>query len=147
MTVYTDFITKETVMGKPEFFDITEEAQFIVSKSKIKNGLATVFTPSATSAIILNENDKFLYLDLFDVLEKITPKALRTGQYHHPDPHHVDNFLNAHSHLRCSIMGQSQTIPIIDGKLLLGTYQRIIFLELEDIRKRKRKICVQVTGE
>lgn len=147
MTVYTDFITKETIVGKPEFFDITEEVQAIVSKSRIENGLATVFTPSATSAVILNENDKFLFLDLFDVLEKIVPKVLRMGQYRHPDPHHIDDILNAHSHLRTSIMGQSQTVPIIDGKLHLGTYQRIIFLELEDIRKRKRKICVQVIGE
>ena len=147
MTVYTGFITKETVMGKPEFFDITEEVQSIVSRSRIKNGLVTVFTPSATSSIILNENDKPLFLDLFDALERIAPKALRLGQYRHPDPHHIDNFLNAHSHLRCSIMGQSQTIPVIDGKLHLGTYQRIIFLELEDIRKRKRRICVQVIGE
>ena len=147
MAVYTNFITKETNLGKPEFFDITDEVQSIVSKSGIKNGLTTVFTPSATSSIILNEDDKFLFSDFFDVFEKIAPKALRLGHYRHPDPHHVDDFLNAHSHLRCSITGQSQTVPIIDGKLHLGTYQRIIFLELEDIRKRKRKICVQVIGE
>ena len=64
MTVYTDFITKDTIVGKPEFFDITEDVQAIVSKSRIENGLATVFTPSATSAIVLNENDKFLFFGL-----------------------------------------------------------------------------------
>jgi len=147
MTVYSDFIEKETDTGKPKFINLTDEVQSIVSKSRIKNGSVLVFTPSATSSIILNETDESLFLDLFDVLEKIVPKALRRGQYRHPDPQHIDDLLNAHSHLRSSIMGQSQIVPIIDGKLCLGTYQKIIFLELEDIRKRERRICVQVIGE
>lgn len=146
LVVHTEFILKH-MEGKVEFIDLTEEVQSIVSKSKIKNGLVTVLAAHTTCAIMLQEKDKFLFSDLLDVLQNVAPKALRMGQYRHPDPHHADDFLNAHSHLRAGLMCQSQTLPIIDGKLYLGTHQKIILAELEDSHERKLKICVHVVGE
>ncbi|MDD5086997.1 MAG: secondary thiamine-phosphate synthase enzyme YjbQ [Candidatus Nanoarchaeia archaeon] len=119
-----------------EIVDITDEVQKIVSESKVKNGLCNVFTMHATAAIIINENyDSNLRSDIIKAIKKIVPEK---DSYLHDK---IDN--NAASHIRSTILGPSETIPIKDGKLQLGTWQQIAFFELDGPRN-ERKIVVSV---
>ena len=121
--------------GEIQFIDITDQIQEIVEKSKIHQGMVFVFSPHATGAIILNENDQPLLDDFRDLLERLIPKS---GSYRHP--------INAHSHLRSIFMEPSKAIPVKDGKLALGTWQSIIWVEV-DTRPRTRTVMVTVLGD
>jgi secondary thiamine-phosphate synthase enzyme len=134
MNVFHEFFTFST-KGEIEFIDLTSRVIDAVAKSGKKNGLVHVFAPHATGVFILNENDPSLLDDVKNFLEKIIPKR---GGYRHPS--------NAHAHLRSILFGQSVTLPLIDGKLHLGTWQSLFFVET-DIYPRKRTIIVQVIGE
>jgi len=122
-------------MGEIDIIDITGMVKGVVKDSGIKNGLVTVFIPGATGAITTIEFEPNLVQDFKDVLEKLVPK---TGRYRHP--------INGHSHLRASILGPSLSVPIANGNLILGTWQQIVFVEL-DVRPRSRRLIVQVVGE
>ncbi|RLG43855.1 MAG: YjbQ family protein [Thermoproteota archaeon] len=121
--------------GEIQFIDITDQIQEVVEKSKIHQGMVFVFSPHATGAIILNENDQPLLDDFKDLLERLIPKS---GSYRHP--------INAHSHLRSIFMEPSKAIPVKDGKLALGTWQSIIWVEV-DTRPRTRTVMVTVLGD
>ncbi len=121
--------------GEIEFVDLTEKVQEAVSKSAIKNGLVHVFAPHATGILILTENDFGLLADIKDWLQEIIP---RDRSYRHPS--------NAHSHLRSVLLPPDKTLPIVDGKIELGTWQSILFVET-DVYARKRTVIVQVLGE
>jgi len=121
--------------GEVDFVDITEEVERIVSESGLSEGIAVVFAPHATGAIILNENDRSLLDDLRGLLERIVPSK---GSYSHP--------INAHSHLRSILMEPSKVIPIREGKLCLGTWQSLIWVEV-DTRPRTRTVLVTVLGD
>ncbi len=120
---------------KQELIDITSEAQDIVTKSKVKEGICNIFAQHATAAIIINENyDPNVCLDLIDALNKLIP----AGKWRHD---RVDG--NADSHIKSAILGPSETIPINNGKLQLGTWQSIMFVELDGPRSN-RKIIVEI---
>jgi len=121
--------------GEIEFVDLTEKVQEAVSKSAIKNGLVHVFAPHATGILILTENDFSLLADIRDWLQEIVP---RDRSYRHPS--------NAHSHLRSVLLPPDKTLPVVDGKIELGTWQSILFVEA-DVYARKRTVIVQVLGE
>ncbi len=121
--------------GEVQFIDITDQIQEVVEKSKIHQGMVFVFSPHATGAIILNENDQSLLDDFKDLLERLIPKS---GSYRHP--------INAHSHLRSIFMEPSKAIPVRDGRLALGTWQSIIWVEV-DTRPRTRTVMVTVLGD
>lgn len=121
--------------GEIEFVDLTEKVQEAVSKSAIKNGLVHVFAPHATGILILTENDFSLLADIKDWLQEIIP---RDRSYRHPS--------NAHSHLRSVLLPPDKTLPVVDGKIELGTWQSILFVET-DVYARKRTVIVQVLGE
>jgi len=116
------------------FFDITSKVDSIVRKSKVRDGLCTIFAVGATSALIINENEPMLIEDMKKTLEKI---ASSKGFYHHA--------ANAYSHIRSAIFGNSQTIPIKDGELVLGTWQSIMIVNF-DVSHRERKVVVTITG-
>ncbi|NJE07702.1 YjbQ family protein [Thermococcus sp. M39] len=118
-----------------EIIDITSEVQKIVKESNIQEGIAVVFTEHTTTALIVNENEKRLLSDIEMLLENIAPRG---KGYRHD---RIDN--NAHSHLRAILLNPSITIPIKDGKLELGTWQSILFVELDGPRLRKIlvKLC------
>jgi len=119
-----------------EIVDITDKVQKIVSEFKVKNGLCNVFAMHATAAIIINENyDSNLRSDIIKALNKSIPEK---DNYLHD---RIDN--NAASHIRATILGPSETIPINNGKLQLGTWQQIAFFELDGPRS-ERKIVVSV---
>ena len=139
MSVYYDEINIKT-KGEVDIVDITKEIQKIVSKSKIKNGIACIFIPGSTGGITTIEYEPGLKKDFSKILEKIAPKD---EYYFH---HETWNDDNGHSHIRASLIGSSITIPIKEERILHGTWQQIVFIEL-DTSTRTRNIIVQIVGE
>jgi secondary thiamine-phosphate synthase enzyme len=114
--------------GDFDIVNITSQVDQVVKKSKIKSGQLVVFTPHTTTAITVNENEPGLLNDLLRKISDIVPK----GEGYSHD--RIDN--NAHSHILASIIGCSVTLPVINGKAALGTWQSILFLELDGPRNR-----------
>jgi secondary thiamine-phosphate synthase enzyme len=123
-----------------EIVDITEMVAGMVEESGLSSGLAVVFVPGATGAVTTIEHEPGLVSDLQDALERIAPK---NKKYAH-NQRWGDG--NGHSHIRAALMGPSLTVPFAEGRLMLGTWQQIVFLEL-DTRSRHRRIVVQMAGE
>ncbi len=136
---YSEVISIST-KGETDIINITDDVSRIIKSSGIKNGIGCVFVPGATGAITTIEYEPGLLQDLPKALERLFPKGI---EYRHEQTWHDGN---GHSHIRASMIGPSLTVPIKNGKLILGTWQQIIFLEL-DVRKRKREIVVQIVGE
>ncbi|HIH98078.1 MAG TPA: YjbQ family protein [Thermoplasmata archaeon] len=126
--------------GECQIVDLSEKIRKTVAKSKIRDGLACVFIPGATGAITTVEYEPGLLKDLPAALERLFPKGI---EYAH---HQTWHDWNGHSHVRASMIGPSITIPIIKGDLQLGTWQQVVFIEL-DIHPRRREIVVQLVGE
>lgn len=121
--------------GEVEFVDLTGRVLEVVSKSGVRNGLVHVFAPHATGILVLTENEPGLLSDLKRWLEEVVPKA---RDYGHPS--------NAHSHLRSVLLPPERTLPVVDGKVLLGTWQSLLFVET-DVYPRRRTVTVQVLGQ
>ena len=122
-----------------ELIDITKEVEKIVSESKVKQGLCNVFVTHATAAILINENyDPNLRGDIIKALNQTIPER---NNYKHDK---IDN--NAASHIKAAIIGPSETIPIKDNKLYLGTWQSIAFCEFDGPRSN-RKIIITITNQ
>ncbi|HEC88907.1 MAG TPA: YjbQ family protein [Thermoplasmata archaeon] len=134
--VYRESIVFET-MGEMHIIDITDEVQRVVSRSGIEEGIVNIFCPGSTGAITTIEYEDGLLYDLPNALEKIAPK---NEYYRHEERWHDGN---GRSHVKASIIGASLTIPVENKKLLLGTWQQIVFIEC-DVRQRRRKIIVSV---
>ncbi|MEM1569472.1 MAG: secondary thiamine-phosphate synthase enzyme YjbQ [Candidatus Bathyarchaeia archaeon] len=134
LRVYVETIRFNT-KGEVDFIDLTDRIADIVRKSGVRNGLVHIFAPHATALITLNEYTSDLLRDFEALLERLAPKK---GIYEHP--------VNAHSHLRSILINPSKTVPVMDGKLLLGMWQSIIFVEA-DTHPRNRTVVVQVMGE
>ena len=118
-------------------YDITEQVRSIVSRSKIKTGVVSVYVQGATAAIMIQENwDNSVQNDVVSLLNKLIPH----GVWEHDAQ---DN--NGDSHLKAGIVGPSETIPVIDGKLGLSTWQNIFLCEFDGPRSN-RKIAVTVMG-
>ena len=139
MGVYYDEINVKT-KGEVDIIDITSDIQNIVSKSKLKDGIACIFVKGSTGTITTIEYEPGLMKDLPRALQKIAPKG---EHYAHHETWHDDN---GHSHVRASLMGPSISVPIKNGKLLHGTWQQIVFVEL-DTNHRDRNLIVQIVGE
>ena len=139
MGVYCDEINIET-NGETDIVDITSKVQKIITISKIKNGIVCIFVPGSTGTITTIEYEPGLMKDLPRALEKIVPKNIH---YDHHETWHDDN---GRSHVKASIMGPSSTFPIKNAKLIHGTWQQLVFIEL-DTRPRNRNIIVNIVGE
>jgi len=139
MSIYYDEINVKT-KGEVDIIDITQDIQNTITKSKLKNGIACVFVPGSTGTLTTIEYEPGLMKDLPAALEKIAPKK---QYYHHHETWHDDN---GHSHVRASLMGASITVPIKNGKLIHGTWQQIVFVEL-DTKNRNRNLIVEIIGE
>ena len=139
MSVYCGEVNIET-NGDVDIVDITSDVQDVISKSKIKDGIVCVFVPGSTGSITSIEYEPGLMKDFPRALEKIAPKGIH---YDHHETWHDDN---GHSHVRASLMGPSTTFPIKNGKLIHGTWQQLVFVEL-DTGPRTRNIIVQIVGE
>ncbi|MDP2720643.1 MAG: secondary thiamine-phosphate synthase enzyme YjbQ [bacterium] len=122
---------------KKELINITNKVEEIVSSSKVERGICHVFAPHATAALLINEDEAGFKTDVEKLLDIWIPQ----GNWAHD---RVDN--NATAHLAAAMIGQDRTIPIQEGRLQLGTWQEIFFVELDGPRER-RKIIVQIVGE
>jgi secondary thiamine-phosphate synthase enzyme len=139
MTVLPMTIELET-KGNGDVLDITQAVGQAVHQSELINGTATVFCPSSTSALTTLEYESGCISDLrrfFD--EHIDPQR----EYAHNARWHDGN---GHSHLRAALLGPSLTVPFVDRRLTLGTWQQIIYVDFDN-RSRSRQLVVQVMGE
>ncbi|MBC7073776.1 YjbQ family protein [Candidatus Parcubacteria bacterium] len=131
-----------------QFFDLTEKIQKLLKKSKVKNGILLIQTLHTTTALILNEKEPLLLKDFKETLEKLFP---RDKKYNHDDFSKrkvnlcTGECANGHAHCKAIFLLPSLTLNVIEGKLLLGKWQRILFLELDG--PRERKIQIQILGE
>ncbi len=139
MVVYSGEISLKT-KGEVDIIDITEKVEGLVNESGVKNGIAVVFCIGSTCAISTVEYEPGLKKDIPEALARLFPKNIR---YHHEDTWHDGN---GHSHVRATFLKPDLTVPIVNGKMTLGTWQQIVFVEL-DVRPRNRRIVVQVLGE
>jgi secondary thiamine-phosphate synthase enzyme len=139
MSVFTGEIKVDT-KGEVDIIDITDDLQQVVNDSKITNGIACVFVPGSTGTLTTIEYEPGLQKDFPKALEKIAPKK---EHYAH---HETWNDDNGHSHVRASLMGPSITLPICNKKIVHGTWQQIVFVEL-DTRPRTRNLIAQIIGE
>lgn len=126
--------------GEGDILDLTRTVTSILTETKLSSGIVTVFVPGATGALTTIEYEPGLLKDFPDMLERIAPRGL---SYEHERRWHDGN---GHSHVRASLIGPSITIPFVDGKLSLGTWQQIVFLEL-DVHNRSRNLMLQIIGE
>lgn len=126
--------------GELDITDITADVQRLISKADMRNGIVNVFVPGSTGAVTTIEYEPGLLKDLPDALERIAPKNAR---YEHEKMWHDGN---GHSHVRASVLGPSITVPVSDGSLRMGTWQQLVFVEL-DTRPRSRKLVVTCIGE
>ena len=125
--------------GENDIIDITNNVNRILLESQLKNGIVTLFVVGSTAAITTIEYEQGLQRDFPSMLERIAPKGI---EYEHDNTWHDGN---GHAHVRASLIGPSLTIPFINGETSLGTWQQIVFVEM-DTRSRKRKIIVQLIG-
>ena len=139
MGVYTGEINIKT-HGEVDIIDITHNIQSQVNKSKIKNGIVCVFVAGSTGTITTIEYEPGLMNDFPNALDKIAPKD---EYYNHHETWHDDN---GHSHVRASLMGPGISIPLINGRIVHGTWQQFVFVEL-DTSPRTRNLIVQIVGE
>ncbi len=139
MTVFTAYIELST-KGKTDIVDLTPQVKDSLEKTEISCGTVTVFVVGSTAALTTMEYEPALESDTKRFFEKIIPESMH---YAH-DATWGD--ANGHSHLRASLLGPSLTIPFNEGKLCLGTWQQIIFIDFDN-RPRKRRILLQFIGK
>ena len=126
--------------GHGDMRDITEQVAAVVNSSGIKTGIANVFNIGSTAAVGTIEFEPGLQRDMPAILDKLIPPSRNYG---HEQTWHDGN---GHSHLQATLLGPSLTVPIADGKLVLGTWQQIFHLEC-DVRGRQRTVLVTVVGD
>lgn len=139
MTVDTKYIEMQT-SGNGDILDITSEVQSIISDCNLESGIVTIFTPSATSGLTTLEFEPGCVEDLNRVFNEILP----------PNRDYAHNRRwgdgNGHSHARAALLKPSLTVPFVENKLTLGTWQQIVLVDF-DTRHRQRKLVVQILGE
>jgi secondary thiamine-phosphate synthase enzyme len=136
--ILTRHLEFATLVG--DIIDITKKVNAAVEESRLQAGIVVVFVPGATGAVTTIEHEPGLLHDINAALERIAPERM---EYAH-DQRCGDG--NGHSHVRASLIGPSLTVPFSGGLLILGTWQQIIFLELDN-RPRERSITLQIMGE
>ena len=136
MSVITKHVKIQS-KGENDIVDLTDKILVKIKESKIFSGIVTVFVTGSTGALTTIEYEPGLLKDFPDMLSRIAPDELN---YEHEEMWHDGN---GRSHVKASLIGPSLTIPFSDGNLLLGTWQQIVFVEL-DTRERERNIVLQI---
>lgn len=139
MTVLTLHLSLNT-RGNADILDITQQVSQAVAQSGLKAGLVTIFCPSATSALTTIEYEPGCVNDLRRLFDEIIPP---NRPYAH-DAAWGDG--NGHSHIRAALLKASLTVPFVDSRMTLGTWQQIIYVDF-DIRPRRRDLVLQMMGE
>ena len=135
-------VTKElhfTTGGEVELIDITEKVNSKLTESGIADGTVTIFVPGSTGAVTTIEYEPGLVKDLPDALERLFPRGI---VYQHELRWHDGN---GHSHVRASFLGPSLTVPFRNSRMLLGTWQQVVFIELDN-KRRSRSVILQILG-
>ena len=137
----------------PEFIDITDEVEGFIESSGVLNGIVVVFSKHTTAAIVIQEDEPLLLDDFRNLLDSI---ASSDAKYSHNDfdvrtVHMHDNECpNGHSHCQHLTLGSSESIPVIDGEMALGEWQRVFMVELDGEKAQQigyREVVVQVLGQ
>ena len=137
--VVTENITFRT-RGNGEVVDITDQVARKVADSELTDGTITIFSPSATSSLTTIEYESGAVTDLQALFERLVPQS---AEYRH-DLRWGDG--NGHSHARAALFGPSLTVPFVNQRLTLGTWQQIVFLDF-DVRPHDRKLVLQIIGD
>jgi len=142
MNFYSEDIMLST-NKRIEIIDITDEVYAVVKRSGIKNGIVNLWAPHSTAAIAVNEHDTDLWEDILDVLQRIAPL---NGDYRHNAKYGWSiREQNAHAHILSCIIKPGVSIPLENGRMQLGMWQSILFIEMDG--SRSRRVHVQVMGE
>jgi thiamine phosphate synthase YjbQ (UPF0047 family) len=175
MDMYKKTIQLQSHGERPSYFNITSEIQNAIKESGIQNGLCFVVSPHTTCSVFYEEyvhdttpeGDDYLSADLNDVLEKIVPTHRTADQYRYPGPKHfqevfswpeekIRSFLphmkksecyNADAHLRSTLIGNSVTLDVEDGKLVTGITGFVYFVDFDCTHPRNRNCKITVIGE
>lgn len=139
MAVFTREIELDA-KADADLLDITLQVGKAVNESRLKNGIVTVFVPGATGAVSTIEYEPGLLKDVPRALERIAPSNI---DYEHHKTWGCDN---GRSHVRATLIGPSLVVPFNEGRLILGTWQQIVFMNF-DTRARRRKLVLQIIGE
>jgi secondary thiamine-phosphate synthase enzyme len=163
--VYREAFQVTSKAGGATFHNVTELAKNTVQNSGISNGIVVVYSHHTTCCVIIEEvafdmtmtGLETLQQDFVEVLEKLIPTFRNEGMYQHPGPkalqfgmEHGEDARTCHNtdaHLRSSLVGRSETVVIIDGKLDLGEFGNIYFIDFDQTRARTRTVQIQVIGE
>lgn len=139
MSVVTKYVEISTE-ADGGMLDVTEAVQNRVEESGLSDGVAVIFCPGSTGALSTVEYEPGLVKDVPEALARIAPKDMH---YAHHETWHDDN---GRGHVKATLLGPDISVPFIKGKLTLGTWQQICFIEC-DTRGRDRKLIVQIIGE
>ena len=126
--------------GQDDCLDLTQAVQAAVGRSKLRQGLATVFVTGSTAGVTTVEFEPGLVKDLKEAVRRLFPEELRYA--HHESAGDENGF----SHLRAAFIGPSLSVPVADGRLQLGTWQQIVLIDF-DVRPRSRSYVIQLLGE
>lgn len=148
------------------FEDVTDRAVKILEETGVKDGLMVVFSQHTTCSVLVQEQsddvnyygEQLILQDMVNGLEEMFPTCSTQGQYLHPGPEHIEIAgrerdeeafwsLNTDAHLRSVLLGRSVTIPIKDGKAMLGEFGRIYFADFDQVRARQRTVRIHIAGE
>ena len=138
------FETREPI----QFLDITDAIADVVRRTGVVNGIVTIVSRHTTMAVRIQEDEPLLLEDLLGMLRRLAPSDVH---YQHNDfrirTHHMhqDESPNGHSHCLQFLLGTSETVPVMDGELMLGEWQRVFLVELDGPRP-KREVLVQTVG-
>lgn len=165
MAVYSEKFNVQT-KTQVTFDDVTNNVKEILKKTDVKNGIVVVYSQHTSCSVFIQEDSEgttykgipYILQDTINCLEKIIPTCEYEGQYLHPGKFHAENAnavrheefswsLNTDGHIKSSIMGRSETIPVIDGEMNLGEFGRIYFADFDKTRARERTVTVQIIGE
>lgn len=139
MNIFTEYINIQT-KGNFDVHEISMQIQEIITNTELQTGQVTMFCSSSTSSVTTIEYEAGCLDDLSRLLNEIAPE----------DRHYAHNARwgdgNGHSHLRAALLGPSLTVPFIDKKLTLGTWQQIIYIDFDN-KPRNRSILLQIIGE
>lgn len=124
-----------------EFWDLTDVVRDVVARSRVRHGQVTIYSPHTTTTVVINESETGFLNDFRKALDRLVP----VDSYYEHDDHEVrtenlqeDEYLNGHAHVRQLLTGQpSVTVPIVEGEVILGQWQRVLFAELDQARERR----------
>jgi len=127
--------------GNGHILDLTDDLQRLIAESAVSTGSATAMVVGSTAALTTLEFEPGLVgTDIAAALERVAPEA---GRYAHEETWHDDN---GHSHVRAALIGPSLALPVVQGRIPLGTWQQVVLVDC-DTRPRSRQVVVTVSGD